>query len=94
MGATSYSIRLDDELRRSLEKEAEIEGRPPAQLAVRAIRSMLQSKAAKRAAIDSAIEEADQGKFISAEAMNAWIDSWDSESEISAPKTDITRDNT
>jgi len=46
------------------------------------------------AAIDSAIDEADQGKFISAEAMNAWIVSWDSESEISAPKTDITRDNT
>ena len=53
---------------------------------------MLESKAAKRAEIDSAIEEADQGKFISAEAMNAWIDSWDSESEISPPKTDITPD--
>jgi len=93
MGTTPYSIRLDDDLRKSLENEAEIEDRPPAQLAVRAIRSMLESKAAKRAAIHSALEEADQGNFISADAMNTWIDSWDSESEIPAPKADITRDN-
>lgn len=93
MGATPYSIRLDDDLRKSLEKEAEIEERPPAQLAVRAIRFMLEAKAAKRAAIDAALEEADHGKFISADAMNAWIDSWDSESELPAPKADITREN-
>lgn len=93
MGTTPYSIRLDDDLRKSLEKEAEIEDRPPAQLAVRAIRAMLEAKAAKRAAIDSALEEADQGKFISAEAMNVWIDSWDSENELPAPKADITRDS-
>lgn len=93
MGTKPYSIRLDDDLRKSLEKEAEIEDRPAAQLAVRAIRSMLKTKAAKRAAIDSALEEANQGKFISADAMNAWIDSWDSENELSAPKADITRNS-
>jgi predicted transcriptional regulator len=93
MGTTPYSIRLDDDLRKSLEKEAEFEDRPPAQLVVRAIRSMLEAKAAKRAAIDSALEEADQGKFISADAMNAWIDSWDSENELPAPKADIIRDS-
>lgn len=93
MSTKPYSIRLDDELRKSLEQEAEIEDRPPAQLAVRAIRSMLDAKAAKRAAIDFALKEADQGEFISAEAMNTWIDSWDSENELSAPKADITRDN-
>jgi len=90
-----YSIRLDDDLSKSLEKEAEIEDRPPAQLAVRAIRSMLEAKAAKRAAIDTALEAADQGKFVSAEAMNAWIDSWDSENELPAPKAkaDINHDS-
>lgn len=93
MGTTPYSIRLDDDLRKSLEKEAQIEDRPPAQLAVRAIRAMLEAKAAKRAAIDAALEEADQARFISAEAMNAWIDSWDSETERAAPKADIPCDN-
>lgn len=89
MGTSPYLIRLDDTLRQSLEREAEIEDRPPTQLAVRAIRAMLESKAAKRAAIEVALERADQGEFISAEAMNDWIDSWDTEDEVSAPKADI-----
>jgi len=92
MGSTPYSIRLDDDLRKSLEKEAELEDRPPAQLAVRAIRSMLEAKATKRAAINAALADADRGDFISADAMNAWIDSWDSDNERPAPKADITRD--
>jgi predicted transcriptional regulator len=93
LGTTPYSIRLDDELRKLLEREAEIEDRPPAQLAVRAIRSMLEAKAAKRAAIDSALEQAEQGRFVSSEAMNAWIDSWESENELPAPRADITPDS-
>ncbi len=93
MGTAPYSIRLDDALRQSLEREAEIEERPPTQLAVRAIRSMLEAKAAKRAVIEAALEQADRGKFISAEAMNDWIDSWDTEDEVSAPKADITPDS-
>ena len=92
MGTTPYSIRLDDDLRKSLEKEAALEDRPPAQLAVRAIRSMLEAKAAKRAAINAAVAKADQGKFISADAMNAWIDTWDSDNELPTPKADITRE--
>jgi predicted transcriptional regulator len=92
LGTTPYSIRLDDELRQSLEREAEIEDRSPAQLAVRAIRSMLEAKAAKRAAISNALNHADQGKFISAEAMNAWIDSWDTENELPAPSAESAPD--
>lgn len=92
MATTPYSIRLDDDLRKSLEREAEIEDRPPAQLAVRAIRAMLAAKAAKRATIDAAVAQADQGTFVSAEAMNDWMNSWNSDSELPAPKADITRD--
>lgn len=92
MGSTPYSIRLDDDLKKSLEREAEIEDRPPAQLAVRAIRLMLEAKAAKRAAIDAALEDAEQARFISTEAMNAWIDSWDSDNELPVPKADTAPD--
>lgn len=94
MGSAPYSIRLDDELRRSLEREAEIEERSPAQLAVRAIRAMLDAKQAKRAAIDDALAQADQGRFISAEAVNAWMESWDTEDERPVPEPDITPDET
>ncbi|MCL3883913.1 hypothetical protein [Marivita sp. GX14005] len=93
LGTAPYSIRLDEALRQSLEREAAIEDRPPTQLAVRAIRSMLEAKAAKRAAIEAALERADQGRFISAEAMNDWIESWDTRNEVPSPKADITPDS-
>ena len=94
MASTPYSIRLDDDLRTALEHEALIEDRSPAQLAVRAIRDMLDAKAAKRAAIEAAIAEADRGRFISSEVMNAWIDSWDTDAELPMPKADILPDRT
>jgi len=53
---------------------------------------MLDAKASSRAAIEAALDQADSGTFISAEAMNDWIDSWDTEDELSTPKADITPD--
>jgi hypothetical protein len=42
----------------------------------------------KRAAINAALKEADEGRFVSAEEMNAWIDSWGTEHELPAPTVD------
>lgn len=92
MGTSPYSIRLDDTLRQALEREAALEDRAPAQLAVRAIRSMLEAKAARRTAIEEAIARADQGRFISSDAMSDWIDSWDTDDERPAPIVDIAPD--
>lgn len=92
MGSSPYSIRLDDDLKKSLEREAEIEDRPPAQLAVRAIRAMLEAKATKRAVIEAALVKADQGALVSSEAVNTWIESWDTEDELPAPATDVSAD--
>jgi len=86
MAATPYSIRLDDDLRKALEREAEIEDRPAAQLAARAIRSMLEAKAAKRDALTAALQRAEEGRFIPAEAVNDWLASWDSAEERPAPQ--------
>ncbi|MBU9699585.1 hypothetical protein GU927_017205 [Rhodobacteraceae bacterium HSP-20] len=93
MAAAPYSIRLDDDLRKALEREAEIEDRTAAQLAVRAIRSMLEAKASKRDALNAALQRAEQGRFISSGAMNAWLESWDSEEERPAPQPDILPDD-
>jgi predicted transcriptional regulator len=89
MPTTPYTIRLDDALKRELEHEAALEERPPAQLAVRAIRMMIEARQAKRAALDAAVAEADQGHFISEAAMMAWVDSWDTDHEMPPPEPDI-----
>ena len=89
MTSTPYSLRLDDDVRKALEAEAKREDRPATQLAARAIKTMLTQKARKRAAIEAAMVEADKGVFISSEAMNAWVDSWDTENELPMPEADI-----
>jgi len=89
MPTNPYTFRMDDDLRRSLEEEAQLEDRPAAQLAARAIRAMIEAKAMKRQAIDQALSEADQGQFISEAAMNSWIDSWGSDDELPMPEPDI-----
>lgn len=88
MTTKPYSVRLDEDVRQALEAEAAREQRPPAQLAARAIKSMLDAKASKRAALEAAIVEADQGVFISSEAMGAWVESWGSDTELSLPEPD------
>ena len=89
MPTTPYSVRLDDEVRQALEAEARREQRPPAQLAARAIKQMLDAKAAKREALEAAITQADAGEFVSSETMTAWVESWGTDNELPVPIADI-----
>jgi len=90
MSTSPYTFRMDTDLRKALEQEAQFEDRPAAQLANRAIRAMVEAKAAKRLAIEQALAEADTGIFISQKAMNNWMDSWDTDDELPCPEPDIT----
>lgn len=89
MATSPYTIRIDETLKKALEYEAALDERPPAQLAVRAIRAMVEARRAKRDAITAALRDAENGQFISSEAMFAWIDSWDSNNEGPEPSVDI-----
>ena len=83
------SLRIDADLKKSLEQEARREERSTSYLAAKAIEAMLRGRAEKRAAIRAAIAEADEGAFISQDAMDAWISSWDTDRELPPPKPDI-----
>ena len=89
MATSPYTIRIDETLKKALEYEAALDERPHAQLAVRAIRAMVEARQAKRDAITAALRDAENGQFISSEAMFAWIDSWDSNNEGPEPSVDI-----
>jgi predicted transcriptional regulator len=56
---------------------------PPAPFALRP-----DAQAALRAEIDAAVAEADAGVFVSAEAMHAWMETWETEREA-PPEPDI-----
>ncbi len=89
MATERLSLRIDAGLKKSLEKEARREDRSASYLAVKAIEAMLRNRVEKRAAVRAAIAEASKGEFISQEAMDTWIDSWDSDAELPPPEPDI-----
>lgn len=89
MATERLSLRIDAGLKKSLEKEARREDRSASYLAVKAIEAMLRIRVEKRAAVRAAIAEASKGEFISQEAMDTWIDSWDSDAELPPPEPDI-----
>ena len=85
MTTARLSLRIDAKLRNRLEQEAKREERSASFLAIKAIESMLRDRAEKRAAIRSAIQEADRGSFISQDAMDAWEASWETDAETPPP---------
>ncbi len=69
MATVQPSVRIDAELKRSLEEEAKRERHSASSLAVEAIEALPHGRAA--------VEEADRGAFISRDAMDEWVSSWD-----------------
>ena len=51
--------------------------------------STLRNRVEKRAGVRAAVEEAAKGAFISRDAMDAWVASWDSDEELPPPEPDI-----
>ena len=89
MATERLSVRIDAGLKKSLEQEARREDRSASYLAVKAIEAMLRNRVEKRAAIRAAIAEAGKGEFISQDAMDTWVASWDSDAELPPPEPDI-----
>lgn len=92
MTTARLSLRIDSELKNRLELEAKREERSASFLAIKAIESMLRDRTEKRAAIRSAIQAADKGSFISQDAMDAWVASWETDSETAPPPADLKFD--
>lgn len=93
MAAATFSMRMDAKTKLALETEAKRQDRSAAYIANEAIEDFLDKRAYKRESLRSAIDEADKGVFISEEAMDRWIDSWDSENELPPPEPDIFPEN-
>lgn len=89
MATTPFSLRLSADTKTKLRQEAEQMNRSESFIATTAIENFLLAREQKRQAIDVAVHEAEKGRFISSEAMGAWVDSWGSENEH-APECDVT----
>lgn len=90
MPSTPFSIRLTDELRKSLATISHLTHRSQSQIAAKAIAEYVSQNEWKLKAIHEAKAEANKGVFVSQEATLDWLDSWGTENEQGAPEPDIS----
>lgn len=91
MSTKPFSLRIDDNIRAKLKREAKQLHRSESYVATEALKKYLAACEQKRQAIDTAIVRAEEGNFISSEKINTWVDSWGSENELPTPEVDITK---
>jgi predicted transcriptional regulator len=92
-GGATFSVRLPQETKRELEEYARATKRSSAFIVKEAVEAHLAERRAYLAAIDEAVREADEGIFVSGEAVTKWLQSWGTDNELSPPEPDIFPDN-
>jgi predicted transcriptional regulator len=89
MSNTVLSIRVTDEMKEQLELLATTSKRSKAYLAKEAIADYINRNAWKAKALRDAVTKADEGVFISQDAMEDWVNSLGTENELPPPAPDI-----
>jgi predicted transcriptional regulator len=89
MPTSPFSVRLDNDIKARLEREAQHEDRSAGYILHQALEDYLDAKEYKRECIREAIAEADKGIFVSWEKAEAWMKSWDTDNELPMPEPDI-----
>jgi predicted transcriptional regulator len=90
---TTFSVRLPAETKRELEEYARATKRSSAFIVKEAVEAHLAERRAYLAAIDEAEREADEGVFVSGEAVLDWLQSWGTKNELPRPEPDIFPDD-
>jgi predicted transcriptional regulator len=85
MPTTSFTLRMDTDLKARLEAEAQAEDRSAAWLAQTAISELLERRAWKRQAIEEAEAEVEAGLLIDGDAVEAWVKSWGTDDPLPPP---------
>jgi predicted transcriptional regulator len=91
MSNTVFTLRLPDDVKADLELLAKATNRSKSYLAAKAIADYVRANTWQIRELQQAVSEADEGVFVSEEAVDAWLDSWGADGELPAPKADIHR---
>lgn len=90
MPSATFTVRVDQDVKKRLEKLAKRTGRTRSYLAAEAIGEYLELNEWQVAGIRQAVKSLDGGEGISHQAVKDWIGSWDREDERPAPKRSRT----
>lgn len=88
-GWTAISVRLGEEMKIALEREAHQQDRSTSYIARKAIEDHIRYSELERKAIAEAVKDADKWEFISWDGMRAWVQSWGTKNELPEPQIDI-----
>jgi predicted transcriptional regulator len=89
MTSVQLSIRMDSDIKTRLDKEALLADRSSSYLIQKAVDQYLSVREHRRQDIEDALAEADKGVFVSGEAVERWVLSWDTDNELPEPEPDI-----
>lgn len=87
MSPTTFTVRVDSDVKKRLERLARSTGRSPSFLATEAINEYLEINEWQVAGIKRAVASLDRGEGISHDSVKDWVASWGSKNEKPAPKS-------
>ena len=86
MSSTTFTVRVDQSVKRRLEKLAKSTGRSRSFLAAEALSEYLATNEWQVAGIEQAATSLEQGRGVAHEGVREWVDSWGSKKERPTPK--------
>ncbi len=89
MSDNTVFVHLSDDIKRRLDRLSQATDRSATAITTEALEAYLAQQEWQIAAIDDAIRLADQGGFVSHEAMTAWLGSWGTAEEAAAARCGI-----
>ena len=89
MTKVAISSEIDTELKVQLDELSTASNQSNEALVEQAVTEYIARQKQKIAAIEGAVEEADQGIFVSDVAVSEWLDSWGQDDEKPVPQADI-----
>ena len=92
MSTVSFSMRIDEKLKKRLDRLAKGADRPASYLVTKAVEQMVDEIEGRQKMVQDAFDEADDGIFVSEASVDAWVRSWPSENRLAKPAPDIFSD--
>jgi RHH-type rel operon transcriptional repressor/antitoxin RelB len=89
VSSTTFTVRVETDVKKRLEKLAKSTGRSRSFLAAEALSEYLDVNEWQVAGVRKALASLDRGESVPHEHVKAWVNSWDDKRERPAPKRSV-----
>ncbi len=86
VGTMTLSVRMPEDLAQQLNRLAEASQRSKSFCIVEAVKAYLEREAWQLQAIETGLDDLENGRLIDHDAVKTWVDSWDTQNESGKPE--------